>query len=118
MDLELEMGGGGGGAHLWVMKPSLLRPCHLCDLIVQDVLKHLVCDCICTRSVVNRFLGTFQFNIGIDAFIELAFCSNEERVIKMLTLVLETDISMDQYAVLANSCFPTLKVITGRLSLY
>ena len=115
MDLELEM---GGGARLWVMKPSLLRPCHLCDLIVQDVLKHLVCDCICTRAVVNRFLGTFQFNIGIDAFIELAFCSNEERVIKMLTLVLETDISMDQYAVLASSCFQTLKVITGGLSLY
>ena len=100
-------------ACLWVMKASMQRTCHLCDLIVRDILKHLVCDCISKRALVNLLLESIQFKVGIDAFIELAFCSKEERVIKMLSLVLETDISLDQFAFLANK-----RVVPILVSLY
>ena len=72
-------------ARLWVMKPFLQRTCHLFNLIVRDILKHLECDCICKRALVNSLLESIQFKVGIDDFIELAFCSKEKRVIKMLS---------------------------------
>ena len=92
-------------ARLWVMKPSIQRPCHLCHLIVRDILKHLECDCNYTRPIVNWFLAYIHSNIGIDTFVEFAFCSKEALVTKMLTISLESEVSAEQHAFIANSCF-------------
>ena len=105
-------------ARLWVMKPSILRPCHLCNRVVRDILKHLVCDCDYTRPLVNWLLGNIHLNTGIDTFVEFAFCSKEALVTKMLTISLESEVSAEQYAFIANICFKTLKVITSGISLY
>ena len=105
-------------ARLWVMKPSIQRPCHLCNLVVRDILKHLVCDCDYTRPLVNWLLGNIHMNTVIDTFVEFAFCSKEALVTKMLTISLESEVSAEQYAFIANICFKTLKVITSGISLY
>ena len=86
-------------ARLWVIKPPLQIPC---DLVVRDLLKHLVCDCIFTRQRINWLLGVVQSSIGI----------------KMLTLAFETVISDEKFSLVANICFQTLKVITSGLFPY
>ena len=77
-----------------------------------------MCYCIFTRPRNDWLLGVVQSSIGIDLFIELAYCSKDELVVKMLTLAFETVISDEKFSLVAAICFQTLKAITSGLSLY
>ena len=42
-------------AKLWVMKPSVVRTCHMWGCAKQDILNHIMGECRQTRETINHF---------------------------------------------------------------
>ena len=105
-------------AKLWVMKPTLIRECHLCGSFRPDILSHLLADCQATRGQVFLFINYIAVRFGYDIAHELSSSPISDLLVKLLGLSFTTVIHQDDMVHLGVACFRFLKQLTHGLSLY
>ena len=105
-------------AKLWVMKPTLIRECHLCGSLRPDILSHLLGDCQATRGQVFLFINYIAVRFGYDIAYESSSSPISDLLVKLLGLSFITVIHQDDMVHLGVACFRFLKHLTHGLSVY
>ena len=105
-------------AKLWVMKPSLIRECHLCGSLRPDILSHIVGECQATRRQVFLFINFVAVRFGNEIAFEISSSPISDLIVKLLGLSFNTIIQQDDMDYLGVACFKFLKELTRGFSLY
>ena len=105
-------------AKLWVMKPSVVRTCHMCGCAKQDILNHIVGDCRQTRETINHFLLYIRLHLGDNIANELTSATVNDLLVKLLGRTFACNLNEDDMACLRVVSLQLLKFLTTGLRLY
>ena len=105
-------------AKLWVMKPSVVRTCHLCGCAKQDILNHIVGDCRQTRETINYFFLYIRLHLGDNIANELTSATVNDLLVKLLGRTFACNLNEDDMACLRVVSLQLLKFLTTGLRLY